>query len=166
MSVLQQTRKVVQKITYYFAYAGMFALLPLMLLTSGDVIGRGVFNKPVPGTMELSSYILVIFILCGLAYTYQLKGHVRVTMLLDKLPSRLALGMETFTLLMSLFIVGIITVEGWSVAWDQNTVSDMLRVPQRPFRLLVSAAGLCFFLELVFELFDVLGRLFCAQDAA
>ncbi|MBI4798371.1 MAG: TRAP transporter small permease [Desulfarculus sp.] len=159
MEGLQGFRRVVNRVTHGLAYGGMFVLLPLMLLTSADVLGRAFWNKPVPGTVELSSFILVVFILCGLAYTHQVKGHVRVTMLLDRLPRPVALGMDLLTTLMSMLVLLVITWQGWEIAWDQNTVSDMLRVPQRPFRILVTVAGVCFFLELLLDLLATLGKL-------
>ncbi|MBI5523168.1 MAG: TRAP transporter small permease [Desulfarculus sp.] len=158
MDGLQGLRRVVNRVTHGLAYGGMFVLLPLMLLTSADVLGRAFWNKPVPGTVELSSFILVVFILCGLAYTHQVKGHVRVTMLLDRLPRPVALCMDLLTTLMSMLVLAIIAWQGWEIAWDQNTVSDMLRVPQRPFRLLVTVAGVCFFLELLLDLLTTLGK--------
>ncbi len=52
-----------------------------MLITTGDVITRSFFNKPIPGTLELSEYMLSIIILLGAAYTQQVKGHVGVDFL-------------------------------------------------------------------------------------
>ncbi len=152
-------RRFVHKLSYVLAWLGMFALLPLMFLTTVDVVGRFVWNKPVPGAVELSSYILVAFVLSGLAYTHQRRGHVRVTMLLERLGPKPALAVEALTILMSMAITLVIAWQGWVIAWEQTTVSDMLRVPQRPFRLLVSLAGGCFFLELLLDLLGVLGRL-------
>jgi TRAP-type C4-dicarboxylate transport system permease small subunit len=159
MDGMQRLRWAVNKVTQGLAYAGMFVLLPLMLLTSADVLGRVFWNKPVPGTVEISSYILVVFIMSGLAYTHQVKGHVRVTMLLDKLPKPVALGMDVLTTLMSMAVLLVVAWQGWEIAWDQNTVSDMLRIAQRPFRLLVTVAGICFFLELLLDLLATLGQL-------
>lgn len=160
MSAIQRMRWVVQKATYYLAYGGMFVMIPLMLLTSADVIGRGVFNKPLPGTTEISSLFLVVFILSGLAYTHQLRGHVRVTMLLERLPSKWALVVNALTILMSMLILFAVAWQGWVLAWEQNTVTDMMRIPQRPFRILVSVAALAFFLEMLLDLLATLGELF------
>lgn len=157
--MLNQAKWVIHKCTYYLSFAGMFVLLPLMLLTSSEVVSRAVWGRPIPGTVELSSYMLVIFILCGLAYTHQVRGHVRVNLLLTKLPPTLALAIEAITILLSLFIVGVLAWQGWVVGLEQKTVSDMLRIPQLPFRLLVSLAGAGMFLELLVDLCEVLGKL-------
>ncbi len=152
-------RKVIQSITLYLSYVGMFFLIPMMLLTSGEVIGRAIWSWPIPGSMELSSYMLAVFILLGVAYTHQVKGHVRVTMLVSRLPEWATLTLEVITDLLSLFIIAIMAWQGWVVGMEERTVSDMLRIPQFPFRLLVSVAGLFLCLELLLDLTDSLKKL-------
>ncbi len=152
-------RKLIQRCTFSLSYVGMLFLIPMMLLTSGEVVGRAIWSKPIPGSMELSSYLLSVFILLGIAYTHQVGGHVRVTMVVSRLPERIALILEIMTTLFSLFIVGIMAWQGWSVAMEERTVSDMLRVPQLPFRLLVSVAGFFLFLELLIGLTDSIKKL-------
>ncbi|HPJ68020.1 MAG TPA: TRAP transporter small permease [Desulfobacteraceae bacterium] len=151
-------RKVIQRSTLYLSYVGMFFLIPMMLITSGEVVGRAVWSRPIPGSMELSSYMLVIFILLGVAYTHQVKGHVRVSMLVSRLPEKITSTLDVLTILLSLFIIGIMAWQGWVVGIEERTVSDMLRVPQFPFRLLVSVAGVFLCLELLIDLVDTLKK--------
>ena len=143
----------------YLSFVGMFLLIPMMLLTTADVLGRAIWSRPIPGAMELSSYILSIFILLGVAYTHQVKGQVRVTMLVSKLPRRLAVLLEILTTLISLFIISILAWQGWVVGMEEKSVSDMWRIPQLPFRLLVSVAGFFLALELILDLLDLIKKL-------
>ena len=159
MEWLRNIRKPLQRLTLVLSYGGMFLLVPMMLLTAGDVIGRVFWSRPIPGAVELSSYMLAVFILMGVAYTHQVKGHVRVGMLVSRLPERVGLILDVFTILLSLFIISILAWQGWVVGIEERTVSDMLRVPQLPFRLLVSVAALFLCLELLIDLFDSLGKL-------
>jgi TRAP-type C4-dicarboxylate transport system permease small subunit len=137
----------------------MFLLIPMMLLTTCDVIGRVLWARPITGTVELSSYTLAVFILLGLAYTHQVKGHVRVTFLIAMLPPRGQSVVEIVTILLSLFIISILAWQGWIVGIEERTVSDMLRIPQLPFRLLVSLAGVFLCLELLIDLSAAIGKL-------
>jgi TRAP-type C4-dicarboxylate transport system permease small subunit len=130
----------------------MLLLVPLMLLTSADVIGRAAWARPIPGIVELSSYMLDVFILLGLAYTQQVKGHVRVSMLTSHLPQRAQLFLEIVVTLLSLFIMLLLAWQGWVVGMEETAVSDMLRIPQRPFKLLVGVAALLLCLELLVDL--------------
>ena len=159
MERLTAISRVIQRITRSLCYIGMFLLIPMMLITAGDVIGRGVWSKPIPGTLELSSYMLAVFILLGVAYTHQVKGHVRVSMLVSRLPERAGEVLDVITTLLSLFIISILAWQGWVVGIDERTVSDMLRIPQLPFRLLVSLAALFLWLEIFIDLAVSVGKL-------
>jgi len=152
MELLTSIRKVIQRLTRFLCYVGMFLLIPMMLLTAGDVIGRGIWARPIPGAVELSSYMLAVFILMGVAYTQQVKGHVRVSMLVSRLPEQAQSILDIITILLSLFIISILAWQGWVVGIEERTVSDMLRIPQLPFRLLVSLAAFFLCLELLIDL--------------
>jgi TRAP-type C4-dicarboxylate transport system permease small subunit len=159
MDRLNTLRSLIQKTTRGLSNVGMLLIIPMMLLTSGEVIGRAVWSKPIPGTLELSSYMLVVFILLGLAYTQQVKGHVKVVMFTSKLPPKAQAVLEILTNILSLFIVAILCWQGWVVGIDETTVSDVHRIVQWPFRLLVPLAALFLFLELAIDLVDACRKL-------
>jgi TRAP-type C4-dicarboxylate transport system permease small subunit len=139
--------------------AGMFLLLPLMLLTTGDVLGRKFLSKTIPGTFELSEYMLAVFILLGAAYTQQVKGHVGVDFIINRLSPRIRTLCKIITTLLSLFIIAILVWQGWVEGIRERTVSDMLRIPQSPFRLLVAIGGFLLWLELMMDLIDFIIKL-------
>jgi TRAP-type C4-dicarboxylate transport system permease small subunit len=103
--------------------------------------------------------MLAVFILLGVAYTHQVKGHVKVSMLVSRLPDWAGNIADIITTLLSLFIIAILAWQGLVVGIEERTVSDMLRIPQLPFRLLVSVAGLFLWLELFMDLAESVGRL-------
>jgi TRAP-type C4-dicarboxylate transport system permease small subunit len=147
-------RNIVQTTTRALGYVGMAVIVPMMLLISADATGRDLLSRPVPGAFEISSLLLSVFVLLGLAYTQQTKGHVRVTMLIDRLPARWGDAINIFTTLLSMFIVAIMCWQGIVVAFEASAVTDMLRIPHLPFRLLVTVGGLFLFLEFFFDLVD------------
>lgn len=149
----------IQRINRGLCHAGMFLLLPMMLLTAGDVLGRTFWRAPISGTVELSSYLLAVFILLGLAYTHQVRGHVRVSVLTSRLPERGRLFLNAVTTSLSLLIIGIVFWQGLLLAFGTSAVSDMLRIPQWPFRLLVALGAFFLWLELLIELVDTIGEL-------
>ncbi len=143
----------------FVARIGACFLLPLMILTAFDVLGRDLFSRSIPGTVELSQYLLAIFILLGFAYTQQVKGHVTVSILTSKLPERAQLVFKIITSLLMLVLACAIAWQGWVVGIEERTVSDMLRIPQLPFRLLVALAAFMLLLQLLSDLGDYLKRL-------
>jgi TRAP-type C4-dicarboxylate transport system permease small subunit len=147
-------RNVVQATTRGLGYLGMWFVVPMMLLTSTDAVCRDAFSRPIRGSYELSSFLLSVFVLLGLAYAQQFKDHVRVTLLIDRLPVRLGSAISIFTTLLTMFIVLVMAWQGIVVAFEASSVSDMLRIPQLPFRLLVAVGGLFLFLEFLFDLVE------------
>lgn len=154
-----KVKHLIRRINYYVCAVGMFLLIPLMLLTTADVVGRKFFTKTIPGAFEISQYLLAVFILLGLAYTQQVKGHVGVDFLISRFSRRGRAVCDLFTTLLSLFIIAILVWEGWVEGIKERTVSDMLRIPQYPFRLLVSIGGFLLWLELLFDLFESVMKL-------
>jgi len=152
-------KMLIQRVNFYVCAVGMCLLVPLMLLTTFDVVGRKFFSKTIPGAFELSEYILAVFILLGAAYTQQVKGHVGVDFLTSRLSPRVRAVCQIITILLSLFIITILIWQGWIEGIRERTVSDMLRIPQYPFRLLVAIGGFLLWLELLIDLFGLIGNL-------
>lgn len=159
MERLEGFQKLVRRATYSVCAVGMFLAVPLMLITTGDVISRGFFNKPIPGTLELSEYMLSIIILLGAAYTQQVKGHVGVDFLTKRFSLRTKSIIEIITTLATMFIISIMVWQGFVEGVHEKTVSDMLRVPQWPFRLLVAVGGSLLWLELLVDLLNTIGKM-------
>jgi len=151
METLERFRKAVNRASYGACFIGMFLAIPLMLLTVGDVMGRSFFNKPIPGTFELSEYMLAVIVLLGAAYTQQVKGHVGVDFLTSRYSPRTQAVLQAVTTLAGLVIIAILVWQGYLEGIHEKAVSDQLRVPQWPFKLLVAAGGLLLWLELLLD---------------
>ena len=149
----------IQTLNRFIAGVGACFLIPLMLITAADVVARDVFNHSVPGTTELSQYLLAVFILLGLAYTQQMKAHVAVSLVTSRLSPNAQQILYIITTLMSLSIFSILAWQGLVVGIEERTVSDMLRVPQYPFRLLVAVAAFLVCLELLIDLGESVKKL-------
>ncbi|MEW6374353.1 MAG: TRAP transporter small permease [Thermodesulfobacteriota bacterium] len=160
MGWLDRLKRGIQKFNRFVCGIGAVFLIPLMLITSSDVIGRDIFNHPIPGTVELSEYMLAVFILLGLAYSQQVKSHVAVSLFISRISTRARLVINILTVLLSLFVFSILAWQGWKVGIEERTVSDMLRIPQYPFRLLVALAAFLVCLELLIDLVGALKQLF------
>jgi TRAP-type C4-dicarboxylate transport system permease small subunit len=152
-------KKGIHRVNRFIAIVGACFLIPLMILTAGDVVGRDVFNHSIPGTIELSQYMLAVFILLGLAYTQQVKAHVGVIVITSRLPHHAQLILRVIATLLCLFISCVLIWQGWVIGMEEKTVSDMLRVPQYPFKLMVAVAAFLTSLELVIDLGDSLAKM-------
>jgi TRAP-type C4-dicarboxylate transport system permease small subunit len=159
MKALEGFQKGVHRATYLICVVGMFLAIPLMLITTFDVLGRGLFNKPLPGTLELSEYMLSIIILLGAAYTQQVKGHVGVDFLTSRFSANGRAVCSIITDILSLFIIAVLTVYGWIEGISETTVTDQLRVPMWPFKTLVAVGGFMLWMEILTDLIRTIASL-------
>ncbi|MBI5583230.1 MAG: TRAP transporter small permease [Deltaproteobacteria bacterium] len=154
MAAYQTFRHLVEKIIYYIAAAGMIFVIPLMLLTTGDVVGRSFLDKPIAGTFELSEYMLAVIILLSAAYTQQVKGHVAVDFLTARFSPKVQRYLQVLTTGLSLAIVSIVVWQGIVLGLEEKAVTDQLRIPKAPFKMLVGICGALLWLQLFFDLVD------------
>jgi TRAP-type C4-dicarboxylate transport system permease small subunit len=154
MEALNAVRSLVDKLVRFVATVGMVFVLPLMVITAGDVVGRGFFNKPIAGTFELSEYMLAVIILLGTAYTQQVKGHVSVDFLTSRFNKKTQAMCQVLTLFLSLFIVTILVWQGFNLGIEEKGVTDQLRIPRAPFKMLVGIGGCLLWLQLFFDFID------------
>ena len=85
-------------------------LFVLIALIAVEVVGRYALNKPTLITYELSSYLLVGITYLALAYGLQQGSHIRVSILVDCLPSRLH---KWWTLIFDSIVLVCIIVLMW-----------------------------------------------------
>lgn len=85
------TEIVVKKLgwlTKKLSYLGAAGLFAIMLLTTADVTGRYLFNKPILGAFELTEFLVLILIFSFLACAQAEKNHVSVDLLLGRFSKR------------------------------------------------------------------------------
>lgn len=129
-----------------FIAAGV--LVAMMILTGADVTLRYVLNKPVPGSWEITEYMMPIVVALGLAYCALERGHVRVDLVVSRLSEHAQAVMNS---LASLIFLGIFILITWqSVLRAREMIeigitSHTLYIPVAPFVLVVTvgSAVLC-----------------------
>jgi TRAP-type C4-dicarboxylate transport system permease small subunit len=159
MDWFDKLKKRIQTLNRWISGVGAVFLIPLMLITAADVVSRDLFNHPIAGVVELSGYFLAVFILLGLAYAQQVKAHVAVSIVTSRLPHRVQFVVNIIATLIGLFLFSILAWQGLVVGIEERTVSDLLRVPQSPFRLLVAIAAFFVCLELLIDMGDSIRKL-------
>jgi len=137
--------RVSAKITNSIAAAFLFIL---MLFTCSDVFLRYFLNKPILGSYELTEFMMAIIVGFSLANCALQKGHVRVDLVVSRLPKRGRLIMNSMA---NLVFFGLFALITWRIVpraiqmIEVNQVTLILRVPVPPFVLIVAlgTAVLC-----------------------
>jgi tripartite ATP-independent transporter DctM subunit len=76
-----------------------------------DVLARFIFGGSVPGAIEIESFMLLIIVFLGLAFTQVDEGHIRIDLLISKFPKWLQNVIDSFTLLISSLFFYLLTFQ-------------------------------------------------------
>jgi len=156
---IRALEKVTDKVTLALRYLCMFIMGIMLFLGSADVLGRYLFNRPVSGTYEIFGVLLPCIVLLGLAYAQAERAHVRITMVLERLPPPLQ---HVFNILTTLIFMVMTVLIGWfgfdlsMRFWDSGKLIDTIFVPKWIPQLVVPLGALALFLVLLVQLIEYL----------
>jgi TRAP-type C4-dicarboxylate transport system permease small subunit len=142
--------------------ASLVGLVAMTAITVVDVGGRYLFNRPLPGALELSELLMVFLVFGAFAVTELRNGHVDIDVVVNKLPPRGRALSETVAALLSTAFWGAIT---WRTAlhaqniWSAGETTPNLGLPIAPFVWVAAAGTLLFTLALVARIVAALQRL-------
>jgi TRAP-type C4-dicarboxylate transport system permease small subunit len=141
--------KILSPVMPVFSNIGAYIIIVMMLLTVVDVVGRRFFNKPVPGSYELSEFMLVIVVFLAIAYCEFTRGHVTIDLVVSRFRKRTQNIINSTMYILTLVAFVLLTWRLFVDAAGQvgGTISGILRIPVFPF-IYIAALG-CAFLSLV-----------------
>jgi TRAP-type C4-dicarboxylate transport system permease small subunit len=91
-------------------YSAVLSTFVMMCLTTADAGGRYIFNRPIIGAYEVTqSYLMVAAVFLALGYAYRQGANIRVTFLVDRLPSKVKLIVNHFVQIASM-LYGVVLV--------------------------------------------------------
>ncbi|MFC2065481.1 TRAP transporter small permease subunit [Chloroflexota bacterium] len=96
-------------------------ILLLTMVVTYSVFMRYVVGKPVYGPNEISEYLFLFSVFLGLAYTQKERAHVRIDMILTRLPERTQTILELITTFLALIFTGVLAWQSWLLAWQAFT---------------------------------------------
>lgn len=132
------------------------------LWIGSDVLARALFKHPLPGTMELVKSSLPAVAFLTFTYTLRVGRHVRIAIVLERLPPRVRETLDVIGSFVSAGIFALITVYVWSGAWVVFQRGDFegteLRVPLAPMHFAVALACTMLSIQYVVNMFTAIKR--------
>ena len=125
------------------SYVGSIALALLMSLTVADVFGRYLFNRPVPGTFELTEMSMVLIVFLALGQAQHRGEHISLDLAYNFFPGWLKKGVDVLVHLVNLIVVVAITWQLYRYSirmLDGGYTTAVLKLPVHPF-VLAAIAG-------------------------
>ena len=150
------------------ALVGVFCLFLMMLLVSADVIARYV-AKPIPGTLEITEFLMAFLIFFSLAYTMAKGGHVRVTVLTGRFSPRWQAICEYLALVLGLLVMALVTWASFKYFWGAYQAGaiamGLIDIPTWPFLATVPIGAAFFSLEVLRQIVGRLSQSFRSEAA-
>jgi TRAP-type C4-dicarboxylate transport system permease small subunit len=119
------------------------ATLVMMVIVVANVIGRYLFNAPIPGAFEVSQSVLTVTIFLSLALTQFHDGHIKVVILTRLLPLRGRRWVAVLMLLVAASLFAIASYATLEFAWESYLVNEQergsIQYPLWPVKFVVFA---------------------------
>jgi TRAP-type C4-dicarboxylate transport system permease small subunit len=130
MSIVRERMEALySKATRSIMWLTYAAICFMTLMIVVDVIGRFVFNRPLPATVDMSELVLPWIIFIPLAYTLTIRGHVRVTLLTSRMSLRSQKCSEAFACILGFALFVVLAIRGWSFFWDSFVIRERMLAP-------------------------------------
>jgi TRAP-type transport system small permease protein len=124
-------------------------LFAMMLLTFADVVGRYLFNRPVPGAFEVTELMLLVLIFAGLPMVVHADEHAVMDFIDRAVGPR---GRDTVARIVQGLGAAVMFLLAWLVwgkadrIWEYRDATDVLRIVYGPFvyfmAVMIGLAGL------------------------
>jgi len=152
---------------------GGVTIIMLVLMAVWNVVGRKLFNAPVPGYVDWTEQFMILFAFFGLAYCQREGGHIRMDIVVMRLRGRVLWAFEWLSILFMLLVTTALIYGSWhhflrSFDWEMALFSRDssidIGLPLWPAKLVVPVAFTLLWLRLILQLWGY-GRAF-RQNAA
>jgi TRAP-type C4-dicarboxylate transport system permease small subunit len=154
IDIIANIQKASQKVNRAITvFCGGLAFL-LMLLICTNIVGRYLFNAPVPGTLEIGESVIVFIIFLTLAYVQSRGGHFRVTILTTSLPEGLQSWLDLFAMAIGSVFSFCLAKKALGFAlhsWDIREMNMVFPLPIYPAKFAYFAGCALLFAEFTLQ---------------
>ncbi|MBY7144508.1 TRAP transporter small permease [Virgibacillus sp. NKC19-3] len=118
------------KLERYTVILAQLAIVVMMIIITVDAVSRYVFSQSIIGVYEFTErYLMIAAIFLSMSYVSKIDGHIKLDLVIDKLPVKIARSFNLIFLLLGAAFVFGIGYQGMVMtydAWVRNIVSTGL----------------------------------------
>ena len=140
-------RRGVASLAAGMAWVAGWNYIACALFITADIVGRNAFGVSSAATVEITGYMLACGIAWGLAHTLACRAHIRVDVLVTRLPLRWRAPLHLFSLLLLTCFAAFTAWAAWALvdesalfnAHDNSALRVPLIIPQGIWAVGISA---------------------------
>lgn len=151
--------KIVERLAFVLILMGSIGLFLSMLFGVADVVGS-YFNRPVPGSFEVTGSAVVLIVFGGLAYAQIKNQHLRVELIYLRAGPKMRSVLDMVAQLSAIVFFGLLTWQGFQEAmfsWElRESTYGLVRFPLYPARALVVIGAGLLLVQLLLDFFQTI----------
>ena len=133
----------------------------LVLLATANVLGRKIFNTPLPGFIDWVEQSMAVFAFVGLAYCQRYGSHIRMDIVIQRIRGRPLWFAELLSTLLILLVVTVLIYGSWFHFWRSfdftapllsHDSSIDIGLPLWPAKLIVPISMILLWVRLALQL--------------
>ncbi|WP_084783241.1 TRAP transporter small permease [Bacillus dakarensis] len=131
--------KFINSFSAYAKYVSLFTQAFMMVFITIAVILRNL-NHSIMGDYEIVQLLMIVVIMMGLPYVQQIKAHVSIGLIVDRLPKKIQKVLDVISYLLTFVVCELIGWVNIQVAIDyfvSYRTSLLLKVPLYPFLFII-----------------------------
>ncbi len=139
-SLLSRLDRALDHVERGLTLAGGLAILAAMLLSVVNILGRKLFNMPVPGYVAIMQQLVPVMAFLAISWCQRLGGHIRMDILVGRLRGRPLWIAEFFGILTMIVLAAALVYGSWDHAMRAFTLGDTtddLSIPTWPVKIVV-----------------------------
>jgi len=159
--VADSLNKIIRPVSGVLYGVGLGVLVALMLLTVSDVILRYLFSRPITGSFDLTEFMMAAIIVFGISHCGFTRGHVKVELVMERLPVGVQVIAELVTSLLGLGLFSLITWQCFvytKVQLASGVASNILEIPVFPFVGIVGLGSAVYTIILLLHFIESLSQ--------
>ncbi len=149
--MIKQVSIVFDRILYGFYWLAVILLIFTTVGTCVDVMGRYIFNSPIPWMLEVTEYIMLYIPFLGAAFVLKDDAHIKVDVITLRLRPRNRDLLASVTSAIGGIVLGIYTWYGFQVTLDsfQRRVASLeyLKMPYYIIVMIIPIGGFFFAIQ-------------------
>ena len=100
---------------------GALCVVLMVLHVTADVLGRYLFNTPLPGTIVIvANYYMVLLVFLSIGIAEEKRAHISVEFLTDLMPARAQPAISAFGTLVTIPVIAVLMIGGYDEAMKKT----------------------------------------------
>ena len=139
-TLLSRSDRALDHVERFLTLLGGWSILIAMLISVANILGRKLFNIPVPGYVAIMQQLVPMMAFLGLSWCQRLGGHIRMDLLVGNLRGR-TLWVAEFLGVSLMLILSVALIYGSYFhaerAFSLGDSTDDLNIPTWPVKMIV-----------------------------